>query len=181
MGSFRLALQFELPKRSKNQRSRLARHARKRQHAARDDARRGRLHGNRQYRPPVGHAQRQRRFAHRMRHHQQHLLRGARHRRNHHDAQRHAARQCRKMFLGIPQSARKSQSPITIDGTPFSTSAVNRTALASFVPRPNSARKIPPAMPTGTRSGWQSPAAQPSPQSRSPSRRPLAFTASESA
>ena len=40
--------------------------------------------------------------------------------------------------------------PITIDGTPFNTSAVNLTALASLVPRPNSARKMPPAIPTGT-------------------------------
>jgi hypothetical protein len=30
--------------------------------------------------------------------------------------------------------------PTTIDGTPFSTSAVNRTADASIFPRPNSAR-----------------------------------------
>ena len=39
--------------------------------------------------------------------------------------------------------------PITMEGTPLSTSAVKRTALASLVPRPNSARKMPPAMPTG--------------------------------
>jgi hypothetical protein len=40
--------------------------------------------------------------------------------------------------------------PITMEGTPLSTSAVKRTALASLVPRPNSARKMPPAMPMGT-------------------------------
>jgi len=30
--------------------------------------------------------------------------------------------------------------PITIEGTPFSTSAVNRTSVDSFVPRPYSER-----------------------------------------
>src|SRR5580698_10176387 len=40
--------------------------------------------------------------------------------------------------------------PITIEGTPFRTSAVNRTTLASVPPRPNSARKIPAAIPIGT-------------------------------
>ena len=40
--------------------------------------------------------------------------------------------------------------PMTMEGTPLSTSAVKRTMLASVPPCPNSARKMPAAMPMGT-------------------------------
>ena len=77
--------------RGKDQRRGFSGHARKGQHAAGDDSRRCGLHGDGKHRSPVGNAQAQRRFAHRVRHHQQHLFGGAADGGNHHDAQRHAA------------------------------------------------------------------------------------------
>src|SRR5580658_571466 len=68
----------------------------------------------------------------------------------------------RKLTCGLTISA-YAASPITIEGTPFSTSAVNRIAFASVVPRPNSARKIPPPIPIGMPIKLANPSSTPEP------------------
>ena len=96
-------IQLEAPElvaeRGKQQRRRLARHPRKRQHTSRNDSRRGRAQAHRDHRPPLRHAQAQRSLADRVRHRHQHLLGRPRNRRHHHDGQRNPAGERRKMHL----------------------------------------------------------------------------------
>ena len=74
-----------------------------------------------------------------VRHQQQHLFGGARDGRDHHDGQRDTAGERREMLLAN-HDQRIGPMPITIDGTPFSTSAVKRTMIAKTVRVPYSAR-----------------------------------------
>ena len=96
-------VQFQVPKliseSREQQRGSFPSHAGKGQHAAGDDARRSGTQRNGKRGPPPRDAEPVGRFANHVRHHQQHFFGGARHRGNHHDAQRHAAGERREMFL----------------------------------------------------------------------------------
>ena len=119
-----------------------------------------------------GNPSAQRGFANRVRHHQQHLFGGSRHRGNHHDSQRHTAGERREMSSAEPRSANTRQAHHN-----------RRNAIQHIGSKPNRIRQLGSASEFGQKDAcanadrntdqrWQSPAGRPSQQWRWPCRRP---------